>query len=398
MRRRPAPREDLPRAVLLEPNDGCLTVARRLAERGVEVVALCSPASSWVAHSNSLRSVPVPSLRDPTVSRWLAALSDLADRPGVLINGTDAAAEFVFAHRAAVPEALSSFEAPGNAHPTLMDKEQLYDLARGVGVRVPATILISERGDGAMLERAALSAPCIAKPVLGHVGRRAGDFTTRRLTDADAVRTHVGAALDAGIPMLVSEVVPGPTSALESVMVIRAADGSYPLEVSRRKVRDYANGIGTLHEVHPSPDAIAQTRLLLEASHFTGIAASEFKRHAVTGDLYLIEVNVRVNQGFGAAEAAGVDASWRLYATLAGMTVPPQPAIRYGRKVWLPQHDLHAFRQDYPGRPRPSVREVAVSLRGVRDFGALSWRDPGPALSLARSEAGQALRKVRPAR
>jgi hypothetical protein len=48
-------------------------------------------------------------------------------------------------------------------------------------------------------------------------------------------------------------------------------------------------------------------------------------RHAETGELVLIEVNARVLGHFGLGDASNVDASWRLYATLAGLPLGPSP-------------------------------------------------------------------------
>jgi predicted ATP-grasp superfamily ATP-dependent carboligase len=200
--------------------------------------------------------------------------------------------------------------------------------------------------------------------------------------------------LDAGIPMMISEDVPGPTTALEGAITLRAADGSYPLEAGRRKLRDYDHGVGSLVESYDAPEAIAQARRLLEVADYAGIAATEFKRHAVNGELYLIEINVRVPQYYGVYEAAGLDASWRLYATLAGLPLAEQPPARFGAKVWMPQHDVHVVRERREGQRRPGLWQIVAPLRGVRDFGALSWRDPGPALRLARTEATRLRRKL----
>ncbi|MBB3083601.1 hypothetical protein [Geodermatophilus sabuli] len=382
----------LPRAVLLDPNDGCLTIARRLAARGVEVVALCPPTSSWVGRSNALRAVSVGPLPVRAEDSWLPALSALADRDGVLICGSDAASEFLCRHRPAVPGELRSFEGPATAHLRLMDKDDLYELATGVGVRVPASFRIDSPADLDLIERAELSAPCVAKPVMGHVGRRSGDFATRLLPDAAAVRAHLRAALDAGIPMLVSEHVPGPTTALEGAITLRAADGTWPVDAGRRKIRDYDHGVGSLVEAWDAVEARQLARRILEASDYVGLAATEFKRHAVTGQLYLIEINVRVPQYFGVYDAAGVDAAWRLYATLAELPVGEQPALREGVRVWMPQHDLHVVRE-MRRQQALGLREIVAPLAGVRDFGAWSWRDPKPALELARAELSRARRK-----
>jgi D-aspartate ligase len=376
-------RSGLPRAILVEPNDGCLTIARRLAARGVEVVALCTPTTAWVGRSRSLRALSVGPLPDAAVSGWLPALSRLADRPGVLISGSDAASEFLSHHRDAIPPDLVSFEGSDSAHLALMDKDTLFRLAATVGVLVPRTVRVDQAGDLDRLQE--LAGPWVVKPVLGHQGRRAGNFSTQLLTDHDEMRRHVGAALEARIPMLISDGVPGATTALEGAITLRTADGACPLEAGRRKIRDYDHGVGSLVESYPATEAIEQAQRLLKAGGYVGLAATEFKRHAGNGRLYLIEINVRVPQYFGVYDAAGTDAAWRLYASLAGLPLGEQPPARTGRKVWMPQHDLHVLHQ-LRRRERVGARRVLSSLRGTRDFGALSWRDPGPALALVRAE------------
>jgi predicted ATP-grasp superfamily ATP-dependent carboligase len=375
----------LPRLVLLEPNDGCLTMARKLAARGVEVVALCPPTSAWVGRSRALRGIVVGPVPDGTDRPWLPALAALADRPGVVVCGSDAASEFLVTHRREIPSVLRSSETPDGAHLVLMQKDAMRAVAEGAGVRVPRTFRIDGPGDGRLVELAAVAAPCVTKPVLGHVGRRSGDFVTRLLPDPDAVRAHLEVALGAGVDMLVSEEVPGPVTALEGVISLRTADGRYPLEAGRRKIRDYDHGVGSLVEAAAVPEAVALTRRLLDAAGHVGLAATEFKRHAVTGELHLIEVNVRVPQYFGVYDAAGLDASWRVYATLAGLPVAEQPPLREGARVWMPQHDLHVVR-GMRRRGEITTAQAVRSLAGVRDAGVLSWRDPGPAWAVLRSE------------
>jgi D-aspartate ligase len=192
--------------------------------------------------------------------------------------------------------------------------------------------------------------------------------------------------------MLVSEEVPGPVTALEGVISLRAADGTYPLEAGRRKIRDYDHGVGSLVEAAAVPEAVALARRLLDVADHVELAATEFKRHAVTGELYLIEVNVRVPQYFGVYDAAGLDASWRVYATLAGLPVAEQPPVREGRRVWMPQHDLRVIRE-LRRRDEITAAQAVRSLAGVRDAGVLSWRDPAPAWAVLRAEWGRLRRR-----
>ena len=55
----------LPRAIILQPNDGCLTLARALHRRGVDVHVLTSPEYSYVAASRGVDGevLPEPAVR-----------------------------------------------------------------------------------------------------------------------------------------------------------------------------------------------------------------------------------------------------------------------------------------------------------------------------------------------
>lgn len=378
--------QTLPRAVVLDPNDGAITLARRLAARGVEVVNVCPPRGRWAKDTRAASCVSVGPLPE-AADEWVEALGRLADRPGVLISCSDAATEWLVQHRDRIPLTLTSSEDPASAHLRLMDKSALLELARDLGVRAPVTHRVESRADLEALVEAEMPMPCVAKAVLGHAARRAGDFATKGIPDVPTLVAHVGAALDHGLAMLVTEQIPGSPECLEGAVHVRTASEDYTLEYGRRKRRDYpvGYGIGTLTEVADVPEALQVARRLLDGAGYVGLTSTEFKRHAGTGELVLIEVNVRVPQSFGLSQAAGVDGPWRLYATLAGLPLDPQPPARVGAKVWLPQVDLHAIRE-LRRRGELSARDLVRSLRGVRDHGAFSWRDPRPGLFVVGSE------------
>lgn len=79
----------LPRAIILQPNDGCLTVARALHRNGVEVQVLTSPEYSYVAASRGVDGIVLPEpLREP--EPWYDALCELAATGGgVVLSGSD---------------------------------------------------------------------------------------------------------------------------------------------------------------------------------------------------------------------------------------------------------------------------------------------------------------------
>ncbi|MFD1235291.1 hypothetical protein ACFQ34_18540 [Pseudonocardia benzenivorans] len=364
-------------AVLLHPNDGCLTVARELTRRGVRVHALATPEYAHVTRSRGVRGEVMPDIREHPRA-WLDALAGVDD--GVLICGSDAASEWVVRHRARIPARLRSFEAPGGAHLDLMDKRTTYRIAAEAGVRAPWMHHVADRADLDDL-LGELTYPCVLKPTLGHVAKElVGVGTVHIASRADAL-AHAVPLLDLGVPILFTELVPGPETLLEGAVMVRDHDGGYPLSYGRRKLRQWPMdyGVGSLTEAVPVPETVALTRRLLDHTGYVGLAACETKRHAGTGELYLIEVNVRVPGNFGLAQACGVEGPWRLYATLAGLPVGPQRAQVDGRKVVLPVKDAQAVIARVR-RGETTYGRAARSLRGTRDFGAFAARDPLPAL------------------
>jgi predicted ATP-grasp superfamily ATP-dependent carboligase len=368
------------RLVLLLPNDGCLTIARAVGRRGVEVQALTTDEYAYVLRSRYVSGGRVmPDIRRHPEA-WVTQLN--ASAPAVLISGSDAATEWLVAHRKELDPGLISFETADGLHTELMDKQRLYEIAAAAGVRAPWMRHAGTRSElDEMLP--GMTYPCVLKPTMGHVAKDLTGVGTLRMDSRADVLEHAGRLLDLGVPVLLTELVPGPETLLEGAVAIRDADGSYPLEYGRRKIRQWPldYGVGCLMEAADVSETREMNRKLLDITGYVGVAACETKRHAQTGDLYLIEINVRVPGAFGLAQACGVDGPWRLYATLAGLPLGPQPEQIDGRKMMLPQKEAAALAKRLRARD-VTPWQVLKSWRGTRDLGAFALDDPMPLLSL----------------
>lgn len=365
---------------MLQPNDGCLTLARRLVRRGIDVHLLATPGYRHVLRSRGVTGQLMPEVHeDPTA--WAQALAALgAERPGVLLSGADAATEWLCAHRASLPAALHSFESADSGHLALMSKVELYRIAAEAGVRTPWMhhVTTSAQLDELLSE---VEPPFVLKPSLGHTARARVGIGTTRIDDRAQLRPLGERLLAHDLDFVLTELVPGSDRCLEGVTTVRDADGRYLLEYTRRKLRQWRAeyGVGSLMESERLPDTARLNRQLLDHAGFVGVSGCETKRHAGNGEVYLIEVNVRIPNGFGLAEACGVDGAWRLYAALAGLDLGPQPAQVDGRRVVFPEMDLRAVREGLRAG-RITVPQALASWRGTRDHGAFSLRDPVPGL------------------
>jgi D-aspartate ligase len=373
----------LPQAILLNPYGSGPAMVRSLHHHGVEVSVLVPPATAWLSRTRWADGYVLPQIEDNSQA-WLDRLSRIAERgPGVLISGDDVATEFLVKERSRIPAHLRSFESQHSAHLELLDKTPQYELAARVGVRFPWTVRLSAMEELDAVAKQA-SYPCLVKPALSHQFRHL--FSNRRvfvIDGADDLRGVAGPALEAGLELLVTEYVPGPETAIEAAMIVRTADGSLPLAYGMRKIRQWPPGFGagTLNESVAIPDTMALGKRLLDAAAYEGIAGVEIKRHAETGELVLMEISVRVDTHFALGDACGVDATWRLYATLAGIPLGPQPPQRLGVRSIVPSLEPRLVGKQLWQREL-SPRDLLASYRGLRDLSGLTLRDPGPVLAL----------------
>jgi D-aspartate ligase len=373
-----------------------MSLIHSLSRRGVRVSVLAPPRQGWVARTHDADGYLLGRLPDDRKG-WLATLEELADRhgEGVLISGSDRTTELLVAERERIPSVLRSFEGPGSGHLELMDKRSAYALAEEVGLRSPWTLSLGP--DSPLSEvTSRASYPCVIKPVLSHVWRRLfGEHRVLLVNEPDQLAELAGPALEEGLELLVSEYVPGPESNLEGACTVRRADGTYTLTYGRRKLRQYPPGFGAgaMMESAPIPRTLSLATKLLDAASFVGVSVVEAKIHEETGEPVLIEANVRLPQGFGLGDACGVDASWRLYATLAGIPLDPQPTQRQGvRNVMITLEPRAAWSHLARGG---SLRSLLASYRGVRDVSGMSLRDPLPLAMVLWGQALQALRYLR---
>ena len=371
-----------PPAVFLHPNDGCLTAARALVRRGVEVHLLATPEYRYVLASRGVHGRVMPDIRTHT-QEWLDELNGIG--AAAVLCGSDAASEWVTTHRDRLLPTLRTFESADRVHVDLMDKQILYRTANEAGVRAPWMVHIAT-ADELATHLDTITFPCVVKPTMGHVAKQTLGIGTAAAASRAELAAATAPLLAHDIPFLLTELVPGPETSLEGSVAVRTADGEYALEYGRHKVRQWPldYGVGSLLESADVPETLKMNRQLLDHTGYVGISACETKRHSGTGEVYLIEINVRVPASFGLAEAAGTDGAWRLYSALTGLPLGRQPEPVEGRKVMLPQKDLQAAIARIRRRETTPLA-VLRSWRGVRDTAAWSWRDPAPALAQVRT-------------
>jgi predicted ATP-grasp superfamily ATP-dependent carboligase len=386
--------DPLDNIVVLEPYNGGLAVTRALVRAGLRPTLLLTDELEWMAAS---RGTDARVVGEPAEQGFATALAELGERPGLIVTGADRGTEWLAAQRAALPATLRTFEGEGSGHTELIGKDTSYRIAAEAGVRVPW-----ERSAATDAQLADVAAdapyPCVLKPVVSHLYRVLfGDERVFVVHDARQARERAAPALAAGMPMMLSEYVPGGDDDVEEAIMVRAADGTYPVQFGCRKIRQYPSGFGaaSLCESHPIPESMELAQAVLDRAGFVGVVGVETKRHAETGERYFIEANVRLPTQWGLGDASGAQASRRMVGALAGEELGPAPAQRPGVRLVFPELELRGALKTLRATPmgsRPAVaRELLRSYRGTRELGLLDLRDPGP---LALRVVGQVRKRL----
>jgi predicted ATP-grasp superfamily ATP-dependent carboligase len=386
---------DLPRAVVAGPYNGGLAVARALVRRGLPVTVLAGRADAFTTKTRGVAGEVLAPLDTASVD-WLERLR--AEGDCVVLTGSDAVSELLARERAELPQ-TRTFESLDDAHLPLMSKAAMNEIADRAGVRRPRGFTVATLD---ALETAAseLSYPAILKPTLSHLWR--GLFGDDRVILADSRAELVESgreAIEAGLELIVGEYVPGGDDMVEEAILVRDRQGGYPVALGCRKLRQFPAGFGaaSLCETAPIAESMELAKRLLDEAGYVGVAGVETKRHATTGEPYLLEVNVRIPTQWGLGDAAGGDCSWRLYATLAGIALDEPPPIRPGVKLVFPELELRAALRAMRARDGsgPGLLARLRSWRGAGDMGIFDLRDPGPAIARARTAAVVRLKRKR---
>lgn len=372
-----------------------LAIVRSLARQGMSVLAGSEHHVSLASCSRGCSgrvTYPSPCSAPEAFSSWLQDFVARA-RIDVVLPVTDVTTHLVSRNANAL-RTLTALPVPDfHAFDFVSDKGRLVEWAARCGVRTPRTELVDAAGGlPAAIERVVY--PAVVKPVRSRYLTPAGWRSTGvhyansrdELVALYRERDYLTAQ-----PSLIQERICGP-----GVGMFVLFDRGRPIaEFAHRRLREKppSGGVSVLRESVPVDPILRRwAERLLAPIGWHGVAMLEFKRDAVTGHPYLIEVNGRFWGSLQLAVDAGLDFP-ALTAQLALGHVPAAaPRYREGvRSRWLlgdVDHLLLRLRRTARGLQLPATApgRVETLWRFLRFFGRdLHYEiekldDPGPGL------------------
>lgn len=372
-----------PHVIVAGCRHGGLAVLRSLGPAGARLTALDRDPDAFASRSRWVheRSVCPDPAQAPDA--FVDHLLERSAWHGALVLETeDVYTEALARNRERLREAFRLVTPPWDVARWFLEKDRTLELARRTGVPHPRVLSASSADE--LGPETGLDLPVMVKPVRSHEFVSAFGVKLWVFDDWTGARAGFTRAADRGIEVVVQEVVPGTERALESIEVYVNSDGTWGAVQCNQKLRQSPPGFGVMRAGRTVPvieDVRRHTATLLGAVGFRGYASVEFKRDPRDGQAKLIEVNPRLPRNGALMARAGTDFPRIILDDLvAGRPGQPAP-YRTAHFVDLVADvgNVVVRERDLLRRPRELLHPY---LARTRSFAVLSWKDPGPAVTL----------------
>jgi predicted ATP-grasp superfamily ATP-dependent carboligase len=349
-----------------------LAATRSLGEKGIHVVVGGEQVTTLAGRSrycSERLTYPSPA-RNP--KQFIQVILEEIRRREieVLLPMTEITTSLVLQERARFHEVRIPF-ASFELFNRLADKWQVMELARNLGIAIPATHFVKNRDD---LERVCreIDFPAVLKPFRSRIWCENRWFESS-VTYANspqelrnAVRSH---HCFAHHPFLVQQLIRG-----QGYGVFTLYDQGKPtVFFAHRRLREKppSGGVSVLSEsVEMNPLAFRAAKTILDHVGWHGVVMVEFKV-ADDGTPYLMEINPRFWGSLQLAIDAGVDFPWLAFEMAVGEPPFAGGAYRVGVKErWLLGDIAHLYRLFFPNgnRLRLSRDEKWRSIKSFLKF------------------------------
>ena len=389
-----------PGAVVLGSSVTSLSITRALGRAGISVTVL-GDGSDCPLYCR--RFVKSDESAGDLQEQWLAWLLSHCEG-AVILAASDDGMELIARRRTELVQA-GHLPIEGNdaASLAMLDKATTYEIAASAEVRVPQSVVVRSIGE-LDVALAGIEFPWAYKACQAHRFQRLlpllppdTPLKGGLAADADEMRARLVPILEHGVPMLLTEFVPGPAEDFYSYNAYIDERGKPLMEMTTRKLRQNGKGFGngTLLVTQWCPEVAKSGLRLALAAGILGIACVEFKRDERDGRFTLIECNVRPTMFNDLIRRSGIDLALLAYNRSAGRPAPTVDHFREGIMLWDPYEDWRAFLK-YRAAGELTTSAWLRSLAHRKHVRVLDPRDPCPILTRMVWRGRSLTRRLRP--
>jgi predicted ATP-grasp superfamily ATP-dependent carboligase len=372
----------LPIAVVLGGDVNGLGQVRALGRSGIPVVVICADPREPAAHSRYARVLIVPK-GDDYDARLVATLSSIArESPAAppLFASSDAFVEFIARNRQAVGESCAFNIVDDATLQEITDKVGSHDLAKRCGLDAPRLFPLQHFVDEPSLA-SSFSYPALVKPRDSYTVEF--PWKNKIVLCREDLERLIAELSDLVPHALVQEIIPGPEDGIYQCNVYIGRQ--VPTQVCTvQKIRQHPVdfGIMSFGRTRWMPSLVLDTLQLLESVGYSGFASVEYKRSAVTGRYYLIEINPRLPWYNSLFVKCGINYPLVAYRDQTGVQTDQVHSVQQRDGVyWLHLvYELRAARDRRKQNLKPGLMASLTEFPKARAFGLFSVTDPRPFL------------------
>lgn len=357
-----------------------MAVTRSLGKRGVPQVVLHWEGDDQVAsvsrHAREAILVPHPARE---TRAFLDRLVGLAGRLGgaVVVPTSDDGVKVLAQHRAELSRHFVVACPEWEVAERYIDKRHTYELAARLGIPFPRT-LVPESAAEVQRYAGEVAYPCLVKPRESHLYAPLFGEKVTVVRSAAELRAAYGAAAEAGLEVMLQELIEGPDPISVNYNAYRGG-GEVLAECTARKVRLSPPRFGTPRVVRSEhvPEVVAPGRAILEGLGLDGPSCTEFKLDRRDGVYKLLEVNGRHNRSSLLSTASGINFPWIELRYLAAGERPGPLRAREG-VYWIDEMEELRYGITAAGRDGAGPRDLARPWLREHVFAVFDPRDPAP--------------------
>jgi predicted ATP-grasp superfamily ATP-dependent carboligase len=373
--------KELPPVILFGGFFQSFQVVQSLAMRSIRVYVLNNRWSE-ARHSRFARAIRLPE----DVPYAKAATSFLTGSASnylegsVLLAAGDQELEIITLHRETLARKFRLDLSNPDAQEMMLNKLETYAAAKEVGVPTPRFWQVQAEEDLLRLHDE-FPYPLIVKPTLSHVFREKFKCKFFVANSFEQLLESFRLTKDAGIDVVLLEMIPGPDSNLCSYYTYLDEKGNALFDFTKRVIRRYPVNMG-LASYHIT-DRVVGIRepavKLFRHVGLQGLANAEFKLDERDGQLKLIECNARFTAANKLVAKAGFDLGNFVYNRIVGIPQPPLTNFQSGLRMWDPLRDFRAF-LELRERGEMTLVQWLGSIMHRASISYFSWRDPLPGI------------------
>ena len=333
--------------------------------------------------------------KEGVIERYLEWLERDGPRGAAVLPCDDYGVEMIARNRARLDEwGYLPVEGDDEVMLAMLDKERTYELAREAGAATPRTATV-RTADEALAAAGDFDLPVGLKPLQSHVFAQHYPHKLILARDGAELQEVCGWAFGPGVPMLMTEVIPGPETAICTYFTYLDDPGEPLFHYTKSKIRQWPKRSGlTCYQVSDRKEEVIEVgRRLVQGIGLRGVAVPEFKRDPRDGEWKLIECNHRFTGSLDLTRHCGIDQTRIAYDRLVGRPVAAADGYRTGVTQWNPIEDVRAL-LDYRRDGELTVPQWLRSVARRQHFPMLRVDDPGPTMASLGTKVGRAARKL----